>query len=150
MDRHWIFVSFPYSDFNAGTISEIINKILRSGKWPIGKYTVYRKQLSKGDRTLFYQAGNEGRKFVGSGELFSGLQQDDKGTSFHVIVGNLELWDSPVPMSEVLDKLSFIKDKSHWGLYLQGGVIRVSEEDYRTVVRRAKHCSRRLRDRHSR
>jgi len=142
MTQYWIFVSVPFSDFNRGTIFDMIEKIKMSRRWPIGKKTFHKKELSKGDRILFYQAGEEGKKFVGSGELFSNLHVDEENILDFVAVGNIKLWQRHIPIRELLDSLSFIKDKKHWGLYLQGGVIKISEGDYNTILKEAQYkCS---------
>ena len=133
-----MFVSVPFSDFNRGTILEMIEKVKTSGKWYIGRKTLYRKQLSKGDKILFYQAGEEGKKFVGSGELLSNLQVDDTNIFDFVTVGNIELWRKHVPINDLIDDLSFIKDRKHWGLYIQGGIVRITKDDFELVLRKAR------------
>jgi len=139
MVRYWIFVSLPYSDFNRGTISETINKIKESGKWRIGKNTLYRNQLSKGDKVLLYEAGDEGKKFVGSAELLSGLEFDERSIFCHVAIGQIELWTNPVPIRDVLDSLSFIKNKSYYGFYLRGGIVRLSKDNFEVILTKARH-----------
>jgi len=137
MVNYWIFVSVPYTDFNTGDFLKIYRKIKVSKKWSIGKKTPNRKKLSKNDEILFYQGGERGGKFVGSAELVSGLIQQDNGMFDFVILKNIEFWKKPVEIRPILRKLSFIKDKKHWGVYFQGGIIRISEKDYEEILKRA-------------
>ena len=137
MVHHWIFVSLPYTDYNTGTINEFIGKIKQSGKWAIGRRTVYRRQIGAGDRVLFYQAG-EVKGFVGLGEIASGLQTDKEDIFDFVLVKDIDLWDRPVSIDGLLACLPFIKDKRHWGLYFRGGVNRIGKEDYELVLSKVK------------
>jgi len=138
MANCWIFVSFPFSDFNKGNISEMMEKIKQSGKWAIGKNTSFRRSLSKGDSILFYQAGEEGKKFVGSGSLLSGLQSNEDSISNYVAIGNIDFWEKPVPVTDVLNNLSFVKDKNRWGFYFKGGIVRLPQNDYEYVLQKAR------------
>ncbi|MCK4481621.1 hypothetical protein KAU55_00230 [Candidatus Bathyarchaeota archaeon] len=51
----------------------MLGKIKTSQKWSIGKGTPNRTKLAVGDKVLFYQGGENGRKIVASAELASGL-----------------------------------------------------------------------------
>ena len=135
MTQYWIFVSYPYSDFNHGTFSEIAGDEKQSLKWLIGKQTIHRKQLAKGDRVLFYQAGDEGKEIVGSGDLISGLQSDSGGRYF-VLVGNVRRWGKPVSIKKMVNNLSFIIHKRYWGLYFQGGIRKIQERDYNAITQK--------------
>ena len=143
MVNYWIFVSVPFTDFNIGTISEIGKKIETSRKWLIGRKTRNRNRLMAGDKILFYQGGEEGRKFVGSAELASGLRQTGNSIYDFVKIMNFKIWDNPVEIRTLIDKLSFIKNKKYWGVYLQGGIRKISRKDYKEVLRKAgyKHSS---------
>ena len=138
MTQHWIFVLLPFSDFNRGDIPETLKRVKDLGKWPIGKSTLHRKQLSKGDKVLFYQAGEEGKKFIGSGELLSNLVHEKQIFSDYVEMGDVNFWAKSVPIAGLIDDLSFIKNKRNWGLHFQGGIIRVSENDYQFILKKGK------------
>lgn len=147
MVRYWIFVSFPYSDFNVGTIQEMISRIKQSGIWPIGKNTRFRNQISRGDKLLLYQAGEPVKAFVGNAELHSDIQSTEGQIyPYYVRVGNVQLWDNCLYVKDIVNDLSFVRDKSHYGAYLQGGIARIPEEDYNAVLakvkRRSRSCSR--------
>lgn len=76
MANYWIFVSVPFTDFNVGTIHEMLDRIKTSQKWSIGN-----------------------KPFMG--------------------------------------KLSFIKNTKYLGIYLQGGVVKITEEDYQKILRKS-------------
>jgi predicted RNA-binding protein with PUA-like domain len=138
MAKHWIFVSVPYTDFNTGSINEMRSKIESSKKWPIGKKTIHRNALSKGDKVLFYQGGEQGRKIVGMCELSSGLVEDSDRMCDCVMIENYEFWKEPVDIRKVLGRLSFVKDSKRWGIYFKGGIVKISKKDYDKILRY--HC----------
>ena len=138
MADYWIFVSVPYTDYNVSTIHKMQEKIKSSRVWPIGKRTAHRKQLSEGDKVLFYQGGERGRKIVGSAELESSLIIDEEGIYDFVMIKNFELWDRPVELKRVLNGLSFVRYKKYWSAYFQGGIAKISEKDFEYI------CAKRL------
>jgi hypothetical protein len=85
---------------------------------------------------LFYLAGEEGKKFLGSGELLSGVQNDDQNSGFFVEIGQVKFWKKKPNISGLIDELSFIKNKKQYGLYFQGGVVAISESDFEIVLRK--------------
>ncbi len=134
MVKYWLFVSVPFTDFNIGTISEMLEKIETTHKWSIGRKTPNRGRLLEGDKILLYQGGEEnGGRVVASAELASSLQQSEDSDDF-VKLKNLEVWTKPVDMRTLINKLSFIKTKRHWGLYLQGGIREIPEVDYNRIT----------------
>jgi hypothetical protein len=134
----WIFVSIPYSDYNKGTILEMAKNLKQSAKWRIGKRTGSRTQLAKGDKVLFYQAGEGGKKFVGTATILSDLQISNEEIFDLITIGDIEFWRKAVPARNILGKLSFIKNKNKWGVYFKGGIIKISEEDYNTILNKSK------------
>lgn len=127
-------MSVPFTDFNIGTIYEMLKKIKAKQKWLIGRRTPHRGILSEGDKILFYQGGEEGGKVIASAELASGLQSENDDN--FVKIKNFEVWKKPVDMRALIDKLSFIKNKQHWGVYLQGGIVKIAGTDYNLIMRK--------------
>jgi predicted RNA-binding protein len=138
MTQYWIFVLLPYSDFNRGNVTQTLNKVKRTGIWLIGKKTINRYKLSKGDKVLFYLAGEEGKKFLGSAELTSNLISDKLTLNDYVKVKDIDFWTNFIPIKGMVDDLSFIKNKAHWGLHFQGGIISIPELDYKLIVTNSK------------
>lgn len=91
-------------------------------------------------RVLFYQAGDEGKEIVASGELISGLQSDDRQRDY-VVVGDVKPFVRPIPMRKIVSDLSFVKDAKHWGIHFKGGVRKIPERDYKMILRRTKRES---------
>jgi hypothetical protein len=135
MTKHWLFVSVPYTDFNKGSIHEMLEKITRSKTWPIGKRTGYRYELFEGDKILFYQGGEEGKKIVGAAVIASGLTKTKDSLCDYVMLREIEFWRKPVPIGKVLTKLSFVRDRARWGIYFRGGIVKISREDYMEILR---------------
>lgn len=136
MAQFWMFVSLPYSDSNNGSMLDLLEKVKVDGKWFVGKKTHYINQLSEGDNALLYEAGEEGRRFVGSAKLLSNVQAGED--SKWVLMGGVEIWNRTVPINEFLDKLSFITKSRNWGLCVRGGIIRLTKKDYEMILSKAK------------
>ncbi len=134
--NYWIFVSVPFTDFNRGNMHELLKKTEASLKWTIGKRTHNRSKLSKGDAILFYQGRDESQKIFGSAELASQLQQINESENY-VEIRYFVVWDKPVKIKPLINKLSFIKNKKHWGLYLHGGIVKISEKDHNLILNEA-------------
>ena len=135
--QYWIFISYPYSDFNYGTIKEIFGDSAHPIKWLIGEHTRFKKRLRADDKVLFYQAGEVEKKIVASGALRSDLRTDEKQRDY-VLVGDIELFVTPLLIKKILGYLSFVKDVKHWGIYFQGGITKIQEKDYKLILRKAK------------
>jgi len=138
MVHHWIFVLYPFSDFSRGNADETLLKLKMSNKWPVGKRTPNRKDLSKGDKALFYLAGKDGQKFIGSAELLSDLQISENNYCDFVVLKTMKLWKNPTFIKELVNSLSFISNKNHYGCSLQGGIVKIPESDYALISSKAK------------
>jgi hypothetical protein len=55
-----------------------------------------RRQDSKKDKVLLFQAGEEGKKFCGSVILFSSLQLRNRASFTEVIMHDINLWRKSV------------------------------------------------------
>jgi hypothetical protein len=54
-----------------------------------------------------------------------------------VPLAEIEVFNHPVSIRQMLEKLAVIKKPEQWWRYLQGGVIRISNRDFNTVSRMA-------------
>ena len=125
-----------YTDFSLGTAKELFARLEKDGKWYIGPNTPNRMRIQKGDKVVFYQAGEDGRKFVGNATLSTGLQPPEEGDLFSfVIVSEICFWSKPLSIYEVGKKLSFVKHNNPALYYFQIGIRRISEDDYLTIMR---------------
>lgn len=125
MLSNWIFII-------KDTESEF-KKRIEDKRWPIYKFTKHKRQLRKGDNVIFYMAGSGGKKFLGMGELASELKDSGSMDSI-VMLSNTKTWKDPVPMNNVLEHLKFITNKVNWGIHFQGGVIKISDDDYNLIL----------------
>jgi len=125
---------------------EIYERLMRLEVWGIGERTPYRKELRKGSRVVFYQAGKGGQKFIGTATIASELRpMSDAQAAARRAVGieparhdldlaNIDIWKDPKPVVDMLQRLEFISNKDHFGVHFQGGVKRIDEADYYTIV----------------
>jgi len=51
---------------------------------------------------------------------------------------NAVVWKKLVLMKPLVGKLDFVDNKEQWGRYMQGGVIRIGEKDYRKIPAQSK------------
>ena len=120
----WIFiVKSPIED---------LKKRVKERSWPIYQHTPNRKKLKIGDNVIFYLAGEEGQKFVGKAIIGSGLTST--GLDYSVGISDVEIWDSPVNIKDVIGEFDFILHKENWGAYFQCGVRSLNDKDYKTVI----------------
>jgi hypothetical protein len=49
-------------------------------------------------------------------------------------LANIDIWKDPKPVVDMLQRLEFISNKDHFGVHFQGGVKRIDEADYYTIV----------------
>lgn len=132
----WIFIFVEYSDYARGSADELFQRIGRSGKWYIGPRTQNRRRLQKGDKVIFYQAGQAARKFVGNAVLSTGLQTPEERELFgFVLLTEVCVWNKPVALSDIATQLSFVKNRKSASAFFQGGIRRMTEADYQTIMR---------------
>ncbi len=126
--KNWIFVI--NNDYS------IFQRRINEKKWLIFSNTHNRKKLRVGDRIVFYKAGRiDGKKFLGSALISTKLKRDR--SDFSLGLSNIDVWKETIDIKTFLDKLDFIKDKTIWGSYLQGGIIPISDSDY-AIIQTAK------------
>jgi len=123
--KRWIFVIKDSDD-------EFQNRI-RTKKWPIFSKTQNRKKLVIGDLIVFYKAGTNGQKFLGSAIIKTELKEQSTDKYF-LEMDKIVVWKNRVTMKQVIRKLDFIKNKNNWGNYFQGGVRVISEKDFLTIT----------------
>jgi hypothetical protein len=121
---NWVFVI----NDKDGVFQERINE----KKWPIYRKTQNRNKLKVGDKIIFYKAGMGGKKFIGKATISRGLKPH--GVDFSLDLSDVDIWKKPVSVASVLNNLEFIKDKTFWGRYFQGGVRSLSDSDYSAIL----------------
>jgi len=70
---------------------------------------------------------------LGTGHVASKLLSNDQ-EDFFIKISNVDLWDEPIPIKDMLNSLEFILNKEKWGAYLQGGVVWLHDNDYNSII----------------
>lgn len=125
---------------------DILKQRLTDRFWGLGERTPNRRSLKQGDRIIFY-IGLPFMAFAATATLatdsftLSDEQKDQYGhgmelyrADYGVILENIELWDNPRPVKDLIQVLKFIENKEYWGSYFQGGVRQISEDGYWTIT----------------
>jgi len=111
-----------------------LEKRLQGKKWPIFQRTRHRQELKKGDQVIIYHGGYHGSKsFVGTFKISSGVSPTGPD-QYSFGFSEVNLWKNPVGIYDILDNLGFVVRKDNWGIYFQGGVSRLPEKDYKTIL----------------
>lgn len=125
---------------------EIYTELMAIGAWGIGERTPCRKDLCEGSQVVFYQAGKGGQRFIGTAAIASKLQTmgTDRAAGcravgiepakYDVALTNIDVWVESKPVADMVQHLEFIANKDYYGVHFQGGVKRISEADYYTIV----------------
>ena len=121
---NWIFGI----NANPGVFERRINE----KKWPIFKFTPNKKKLRKGDNIVFYKAGKDGQKFIGADGIGSKIIPENM--DYFVTLYDIQIWKKPIEVPIILNELQFIKNKSNWGMYFQGGVTSLPPKDYKMIL----------------
>lgn len=124
--NHWIFVIRDEA--------LVFDKRIDNKKWPLYPATKFRKYLKIGDEIIFYQAGKYGQKFLGTAAVNSKIKLIPDKIDYYIDMDKIKIWKNPPSIRNLLPKLGFIKDVSHWGLYLQGGILKSSEKDFSAII----------------
>jgi|APSaa5957512535_1039671.scaffolds.fasta_scaffold75676_2 hypothetical protein len=128
--RQWVFVIRD---------EEIVfKKRIKQKMWPLYRGTKFQTFLEIGDKIVFYQAGLGGQIFLGTAEVKSEVKQIPKKIDSYIDLDKINIWKKHPSIRNMVAKLSFIKNKEHWGLYLQGGILRMEKKDYTTIINAAK------------
>jgi len=128
------------------TGQQVYDFLMSKKAWGLHPTTQHRSVIQSGDHVIFYLAG-QGGGFIGTATLTSGSYIDKTGessnwwfnrseTNYRVDLTDIEKWDRIKPIQPILNDLSFIKNKKtkSWGAYLQGGVRKITEDDYKIII----------------
>jgi len=133
--RHQLFgFIMPTWIFTITDVESELKKRVNAKEWPIFKRTRNRTDLSKGDKIVIYHGGRFGTaSLVGTFAISSKLKSTGYDT-FVVGMSDIQMWKNQVKVKDILDDLKFVKRKDNWGIYFQGGVTRLPEYDYKTIL----------------
>jgi len=125
----WIFV--------INDTDKVFEKRIKEEQWPIFRRTQNRTRLKTNDKVIFYKAGKEGQKFLGSATIGSELKKVSIFES-QLRLTSIDVWEKPVAMNEVINDLDFIKNKNSWGNHFQGGVRAITKKEFDVIESVAK------------
>ena len=120
--NYWIFVISDSRDVFADRLD--------GKRWPLFPNTRYKRQLSSGDRIVFYEAGMDGQRFLGTCTIASLPYQIKGKMDSFLDLDDISVWSGDRSIRPLIGKLDFITDPVNWGASLQGGVIKISRGDY--------------------
>jgi predicted RNA-binding protein len=148
--NYWLF-TVTEKKLEGLEAEDIFNQRISDKFWGLGERTPNRRSLRQGDRIVFY-VGWPRMIFAATATLASdsfSLSDEQKaiyghGKTFYradygVQLENIELFDTPRLVKEIVQSLKFIENKENWFTYFQGGVRQLSEDDFLTIAG-WRHC----------
>ena len=130
---------------------------LKNKIWGLHKRTNWKSSIVSGDNLLFYIAGSSKQKhhIVASASVSKVLDKFSSQDLKKYVGDNMDFIDfpdykielesitrfrNPVKVPSIMNKLNLFKKKNHkrWGVYLQGGVTRVNDSDYKFIMKKSK------------
>jgi hypothetical protein len=142
MKNFYILVTSDYNEKNA---YDIFKNRIKEKKFPLYLRTPNLEIIKKDDEILFYIAGKYanaqsfvGKSFVEEIEISKEIEVDaDKITnevSRYLIFKDIEEFKEIKKIKFILNELNFIINKKHYGAYLLGGVIKISDNDFKKIL----------------
>jgi len=124
---HWIFII-------RDTVNEFKVRMSKK-KWPLFQRTQNRTALRERDHVVFYKAGSDGQAFIGNARIaFSATNVT--GLLYSVDLTDVETWEKPVSIRNILESLEFITKPQIWGNYMQGGIRKINKDDFQLILSR--------------
>ncbi len=146
--NYWLFiVKQKKTDGGIFSADDVLKQRLTDKFWGLGERTPNRRHLQNGDRAVFYVVIPFSPTFAASATLASDSfnltegQKDKYGhgqefyrTDYGVILDDIQYWETPRLVKDLIPSLKFIKNKESWGSHFQGGVRQLSEDDFRVIT----------------
>ncbi len=145
--NYWLFtVTQKKTDHGSLSAEDILKQRLTDRFWGLAERTPNRRALQKGDRVVFY-VGIPSMTFAAVATLASDsftLSEKQKTQYSHgkelykadygVILEEIQIWDPPRLVKDLIPALTYIENKQNWGAYFQGGVRQLDEDNFRVIV----------------
>jgi hypothetical protein len=124
---------------------EIFEDRIKENLWPLYNKTPFLSEINKDDYVTFYIAGNKKNKktFVASAQIKQFVipsenivdpNKTKKIIKKYLVFKNINIFKNPIDIYSIIQKLSFIKNKKHYGAYLVGGVAKINEDDFEKII----------------
>ena len=133
------------SDSSTKNAYNILMKRLDEKKYPLYTKTPHLHRIQTNDEVVFYLAGKKdkaqnflGEAIISSVETSSELLIDPDKERYvvekYLILDKIKIFKAPVHIKSIITKLDFIINKSNYGVYLMGGVKKISENDHKLIT----------------
>jgi predicted RNA-binding protein with PUA-like domain len=150
MENKWVFVVVDHrTDDKIIKAIDVLKDRVKEKFWSLNKNSGNFNRIRKGDKVIFYMGGRDGQKLMGRCTLASEpypLTSEQKKQiegypssmfSHSVSLEDIKMWKEPLPIVDLKEELTFIKNKDLWGKYFRRSIIPLSDEDYNTILSRA-------------
>jgi len=134
------------SDSQTESAIDILAKRLSEKRYPLYNKTPHLKEVKEKDEVIFYVAGRNskaqnfiGQSIISSSEIPNELLVDPDKKRYvvekYLILDNIKMFKAPVHIKSIIVHLDFIKNKSNYGVYLMGGVSKITENDFNLIIK---------------
>jgi hypothetical protein len=136
LTNYWMFVGNNQENM---TVHDMFERNMKLQYWGFKEGTSNTLQIRIGDRVIIYLAGSKMKFFVASCRLNSNyLNKTEAQKKKHdfpgVELAHINIWSEPkINTDSLREKLSFIKDKTNPGLAFHASIIKITEDDYKTI-----------------
>jgi hypothetical protein len=146
LNNFYITVTSDQIDLDEKIISanDILLRRIKSKKFPIYNSTGNRNNIKVDDICYMYIAGTKHNKhhILGSFRIkeiilnnfieeFEDVLSNIPYKNF--IMDDIRLFTKPIYVKEIIQELEFIKSKDKWGVFFQGGFIKIGQNDMRLL-----------------
>ena len=108
-----------------------LDKRFNSKKWPFFFNTRNQNNLKRGDKVIFYQGGMGNHKFFAD-TIIESVTNTSKIKEINIT--EISRWNTPIDITEIYEKLEIIKQPKCYGVYLAGGIKKLSQKDFETIM----------------
>ena len=149
LNNYFITVTSDQIDLNEKIVSahKIISRRIKRKKFPIYDATTYRDKIKVGDICYMYLAGQKENKhhILGSFKVKEIIlnerivEFDDVLSSIpykYLVMGDAKVFAKPLYVKAIIEELEFIKNKIKWGVFFQGGIRKIGENDMKLLERK--------------
>ena len=147
MGSHWVFIVKDHK-LMGRTIPamEVLKDRVKNKFWSLSSKARNVKKIKPGDYVLFYVTGKDGRGFGGYGVIATEPHPVTPEQRFHIVgmpseafdyavdFSEAVVWDKPIALEELGDKLSILKGRRSLKIPFRGSIIKITEEDFQTVI----------------
>ncbi len=146
-----MYFIFIVNDFPIGDKlykgKEIVDILIKNKHWVFNQASPNLSKISPGEEAVVYIAGKGNRLFYANLRITGDLKEinpnklaDEPFYNMFLTecpISTKNIWNSPLSITEVKDKLNFITDKKNYGLFLRQSNRIIEKSDYEYIVKMA-------------